>query len=237
MISLARRLTRMSIFSIGSDLFDENMNESMTNNHSSNRRWFRTPFLYKISKFNAPEWRWILLGTIVSIAFGCSGPLYGLIFANLYDAFGETDIATQERITRNYAIIAFFIGLGSGVSQLLTSLSFAKSGEALTMRMRKLIFSAILRQEMSYFDQESNSTGALVTRLSTDAAALKVRAFVRWEKKRTRSSSSIGINWRSCGNYSPIDQYGHIRSYTRIHCQLEDYTRYFEFFAVDDFIG
>jgi hypothetical protein len=40
--------------------------------------------------------------------------------------------------------------------------------------MRKLTFSAMVRQEMSYFDYEMNSVGALVTRLSSDAAALKV---------------------------------------------------------------
>lgn len=150
------------------------MNELAMNSSSNNRGFFHTPFLYKIAKFNAPEWRWILLGTLVSITFGCSSPLYGFIFANLYSAFGEPNVAEQERITRNYALIAFFIGLGSGISQYLTSLSFAKSGEALTMRMRKLIFSAILRQEMNYFDHEANTSGALVTRLSSDASALKV---------------------------------------------------------------
>lgn len=194
----------MSIFSIGSDLFDEDMNELTMKNLSTNRRWCRTPFLYKISKFNAPEWRWILLGTIVSVVYGSSTPFYGFIFSNLYDVFGEPDVATQERITRNYAVISFFIGLGAGVAQLLTNLSFAKSGEALTMRMRKLTFSAILRQEMSYFDQESNSTGALVTRLSKDAAALKVMLLF-CVKNNTSSSSLLGINWYSCGNYFPID--------------------------------
>jgi ABC-type multidrug transport system fused ATPase/permease subunit len=141
---------------------------------SNNKRWFRTPFLFKISKYNIPEWHWILLGTIVSLTYGCSTPLYGLIFSNLYASFSESNVHEQERVTRNYAIIAVCIGLGTGIAQFLTSLSFAKSGEALTMRMRKLTFSAMLRQEMNYFDQESNSTGALVTRLSTDASALKV---------------------------------------------------------------
>ena len=179
------KISRMSIFSIGSDLIDEHMNELAANNLSNNRGFFHTPFLYKIGKFNAPEWQWILLGTLVSIAYGCSSPLYGLIFANLYSAFGETDVVEQERITRNYALISFFLGLGSGIAQFLTSLSFAKSGEALTMRMRKLIFSAILRQEMSYFDHETNSSGALITRLSTDASALKVSSFPRDDRTQT----------------------------------------------------
>jgi ABC-type multidrug transport system fused ATPase/permease subunit len=160
--------------SIGnSDVYDENADETL-NDLSAKNKCFRIPFLYKISKFNTPEWHWILLGTLVSLAFGSTQPFFGLIFSNLYSSFAETDVHAQEQLTRNYAIISFFIGLGGGISQFLVSLSFAKSGEALTMRMRKLTFAAILRQEIGYFDHESNSVGALVTRLSSDASALKV---------------------------------------------------------------
>lgn len=107
------------------------------------------------------------------------------MFANMYSSFNEPDVHKQEHTTRIYAVYGFCIGLAGGIAQFLTNLSFAKSGEALTMRMRKLIFSAILRQEMSYFDQESNSSGALITRLSSDASALKVirRLHERFEKK------------------------------------------------------
>jgi ATP-binding cassette subfamily B (MDR/TAP) protein 1 len=73
-----------------------------------------------------------------------------------------------------YSGIIFIIGFTGGVSQFLSTVGFSKSGEELTMRMRKMTFSAMLRQEMSYFDYEANSVGALVTRLSSDAAALKV---------------------------------------------------------------
>ena len=173
-ILIDRRVSRMSIFSIGSDLFDDDANETTLANLVTKKRWLRTPFLYKISKLNMPEWRWILLGTLISLLYGSTNPLYGLIFSNLYSAFGEPDVHKQESATRTYAGIGFCIGIASGLAQFLTSYSFAKSGEALTMRMRKLTFSAMLRQEMSYFDQEANSTGALVTRLSSDASALKV---------------------------------------------------------------
>jgi ABC-type multidrug transport system fused ATPase/permease subunit len=78
-------------------------------------------------------------------------------------------------ITRIYAAVIFLIGLVTGVTQFLSAARFAKSGEELSMRMRKLTFSAMLRQEMGYFDMETNSVGALVTRLSSDASALKVK--------------------------------------------------------------
>ena len=132
------------------------------------------PFLYKIFKFNTSEWHWILLGVIASFIYGTIQPIFGLIFSNLYGSFSEPDLNEQARLARIYAILHFCIGVGGGIMQFLTSFCFAKSGEELTMRMRKLTFSALLRQEIGYFDQESNSVGALMTRLSSDASALKV---------------------------------------------------------------
>jgi ABC-type multidrug transport system fused ATPase/permease subunit len=175
-----RRLTRQSIFSItNSDISDENPFETSLKEFSKKKKRFRTPFFYKVLQLNTPEWHWILLGAITSLGLGGIQPLFGIIFSNIYGSFASPDVNEQERISRMYAIISFSIGIGGGVLQWLSSVSFAKSGEALTMRMRKLIFSALLRQEMSYFDHESNSTGALVTRLSSDASALKVISSVK----------------------------------------------------------
>lgn len=50
---------------------------------------------------------------------------------------------------------------------------FAYSGENLTKRLRSKAFRAILRQEINYFDQPTHSTGALCTRLATEASTVK----------------------------------------------------------------
>ncbi|XP_073533920.1 ATP-binding cassette sub-family B member 5-like isoform X5 [Phyllobates terribilis] len=50
---------------------------------------------------------------------------------------------------------------------------FGRSGEVLTMRLRHLAFKAMLRQEISWFDDKKNTTGALTTRLSTEAAQIQ----------------------------------------------------------------
>ena len=47
------------------------------------------------------------------------------------------------------------------------------SGENLTSRLRSLSFRAMLRQEMGWFDEERNSTGALTTRLANDAGQVQ----------------------------------------------------------------
>jgi len=43
------------------------------------------------------------------------------------------------------------------------------SGEKLTMRLRRNAFKAMLEQEIGWFDEQRNSTGALCSRLSSDA--------------------------------------------------------------------
>ena len=50
---------------------------------------------------------------------------------------------------------------------------FAHSGERLTMRLRLQLFRAFLRQDAAYFDDLTHSTGALTTRLATDASQVK----------------------------------------------------------------
>ena len=50
---------------------------------------------------------------------------------------------------------------------------FAKSGEILTRRIRKMGFKAMLRQDVGWFDDSKNNPGALSARLATDAALVK----------------------------------------------------------------
>lgn len=65
------------------------------------------------------------------------------------------------------------MGVGGALSQFISSVTLTKAGEELTMRMRIMSFKCMLRQEIGWFDMDENNLGALVTRLSSDASALK----------------------------------------------------------------
>ena len=95
------------------------------------------------------------------------------MFSDVFGALAETDLQKQEEEIRTYTYIIFLIGVGGALSQLISSLALAKAGEELTLRMRIISFNSMLRQEIGWFDLDENNLGALVTRLSTDAAALK----------------------------------------------------------------
>ncbi|XP_008760919.1 phosphatidylcholine translocator ABCB4 isoform X1 [Rattus norvegicus] len=59
------------------------------------------------------------------------------------------------------------------LSEMIAGFTFGKAGEILTTRLRSMAFKAMLRQDMSWFDDHKNSTGALSTRLATDAAQVQ----------------------------------------------------------------
>ncbi len=166
---------RSSVSTVDFDEFNDDDEETTSDDPSKKKKKFlRVPFLLKIAKLNGPEWPWVVLGAVCSILYGAVQPIFSLFFSQVYGLFAEPNLEEQKRLTSIYAGGIFAIGFAGGVTQFLSTFGFSKSGEELTMRMRQMTFSAILRQEMGYFDCEANSVGALVTRLSSDASAIKV---------------------------------------------------------------
>ncbi|XP_072329682.1 bile salt export pump-like isoform X2 [Scyliorhinus torazame] len=81
----------------------------------------------------------------------------------------------EEKRNQINSICLFFaiVGMVSFLTQFLQSYFFAKSGELLTRRLRKLGFQAMLGQEIGWFDDHKNSPGTLTTRLATDASQVQ----------------------------------------------------------------
>ena len=56
---------------------------------------------------------------------------------------------------------------------VMQTFALSLAGERLTKRLRYKSFTAMLRQEIGWFDDKRNSTGALSTRLAADASEVK----------------------------------------------------------------
>lgn len=128
----------------------------------------------KILKMNGPEWPYLVIGTCFSAITGAAQPLFAVIFADLLGIFSQ-NLPDDELLDEiNKKAIAFVIlGIINFVGNLGAISCFGKSGEELTMRIRSRAFSIYMSLEMAYFDHPLNSTGALTTRLSTDASRVQ----------------------------------------------------------------
>lgn len=127
----------------------------------------------RILKYNAPEWPYMLLGSIGAAANGAVTPLYALLFSQILGTFSLLDEIEQRRQINGICLLFAIIGTISFFTQFLQGFTFAKSGELLTKRLRKIGFQAMLGQEIGWFDDHRNSPGALTTRLATDASQVQ----------------------------------------------------------------
>ncbi|KAG8559742.1 hypothetical protein GDO81_017435 [Engystomops pustulosus] len=127
----------------------------------------------RILKYNAPEWPYMLIGSLGAAVNGAVNPLYALLFSQILGTFSLPDEDEQRNQINGICVLFVLIGAVSFLTQFLQGYTFAKSGELLTRRLRKIGFQAMLGQEVGWFDDPRNSPGALTTRLATDASQVQ----------------------------------------------------------------
>ncbi|XP_078107980.1 ATP-dependent translocase ABCB1 isoform X1 [Sander vitreus] len=136
------------------------------------------PF-HKLMHLNLPEWPYIFVGTICAIINGAMQPLFAIIFSKIITVFAHPDQAVIKQRATFFSLMFVVIGAVTFVAMFLQGFCFGKSGEILTLKLRLGAFKAMMRQDLSWFDNTKNSVGALTTRLATDAAQVQGATGVR----------------------------------------------------------
>jgi len=138
----------------------------------------KIPFLRLMGE-NRPEWLFITVGILCSVAMGALMPIFSILFGDILGviAYPDTQKARDESVF--YAWMFVLLGVGSLTVQFVQGFSFAYSGEKMTTRLRIKTFSAILSQEMGWYDLPENNTGSLCARLSGDVSKVQGATGVR----------------------------------------------------------
>ncbi|KAK5613821.1 hypothetical protein CRENBAI_015701 [Crenichthys baileyi] len=127
----------------------------------------------RILKYNRPEWPYMLLGSLGAAVNGSVNPIYAILFSQILGTFAIQNLDQQREEINGICVLFCIVAVISFFSQFLQGYAFAKSGELLTRRLRKVGFQAMLKQEIGWFDDPRNSPGALTTRLATDASMVQ----------------------------------------------------------------
>lgn len=138
------------------------------------------PPMTRIMKLNLPEWPLLLIGSIFAAIAGGFPVAFAVIISEILKVFSFTSTPAKMRKDAEFWSLMFVVlAVGSAVAILIASYVFAYAGEMLTKRLRELIFKAILRQEIAYFDDPAHSTGALTARLANDASGVQGATSIR----------------------------------------------------------
>ncbi|ETI43162.1 hypothetical protein F441_11825 [Phytophthora nicotianae CJ01A1] len=129
----------------------------------------------RVWKMSLPEWKFMFAGSLGAIVNAAVFPVWGVLLVKVTVLFFHLDYTKSEMMhdARWWAI--GFIGLGIlfAISITLQHYGFAVVSQNLVTRVRLATFSAMLHQEIGWFDLDENSSGALVSRLATDSAVLQ----------------------------------------------------------------
>ncbi|XP_055511581.1 ATP-binding cassette, sub-family B (MDR/TAP), member 4 [Leucoraja erinacea] len=127
----------------------------------------------RVLKMNKKEWPYLLMGTFCAVINGILQPAFAIIFSEIIGVFAHPDKNVVRRQATLYSLLFLAIGGISFVTFFIQGFTFGKSGETLTLRLRSMAFKAMMRQDISWYDDSKNSTGALTTRLANDASQVK----------------------------------------------------------------
>ncbi|KAJ8632463.1 hypothetical protein MRB53_025799 [Persea americana] len=131
------------------------------------------PF-YKLFSFaDSTDVLLMIVGTVAAAANGVATPLMTILFGQLMDSFGQTPDPHEivDKISK-VSLRFVYLGLGSGVASFFQVVSWMVTGERQAARIRNLYLKTILRQDIAFFDKETN-TGEVIGRMSGDTVRIQ----------------------------------------------------------------
>jgi ATP-binding cassette, subfamily B (MDR/TAP), member 1 len=133
--------------------------------------WYLIKF---IASFNKTEWMYMVIGLNFSIIAGSGQPVQGIFFAKALTTLSlpDSEFHKLRHDIDFWSLMYLMLGFVQLIAMSTQGVAFAYCSERLIHRARDQAFRTMLRQDISFFDDDENSTGALTSFLSTEATHL-----------------------------------------------------------------
>ncbi|XWS31898.1 hypothetical protein CRYUN_Cryun23aG0115300 [Craigia yunnanensis] len=131
------------------------------------------PF-YKLFAFaDSTDTLLMIIGTIGAVGNGLCMPLMTILFGDLIDTFGENQSNDKVvDVVSKVALKFVYLAVGAAAAAFLQVSCWMVTGERQAARIRGLYLKTILRQDVAFFDVETN-TGEVVGRMSGDTVLIQ----------------------------------------------------------------
>ncbi|CAN6553296.1 unnamed protein product [Malus baccata var. baccata] len=131
-----------------------------------------TVSIRRLAALNKPEVPVLLLGAIAAAGHGVLFPIFGLLLSKAIGMFYEPPNELRHD-SRKWALVYVGLGCAGLLVVPVQNFFFGIAGGKLVERIRALSFQKVVHQQVSWFDDPANSSGAIGARLSTDASTIK----------------------------------------------------------------
>eukprot|EP00268_Persea_americana_P039715 TRINITY_DN3933_c0_g1_i6.p1 TRINITY_DN3933_c0_g1~~TRINITY_DN3933_c0_g1_i6.p1 ORF type:complete len:1407 (+),score=282.57 TRINITY_DN3933_c0_g1_i6:281-4501(+) len=145
----------------------------MRHRNSKDLQHQNPPSFWRLAELSFTEWLYALLGSIGAATFGSFNPLLAYVLALIVEAYYRSSGHHLRREVDKWCLIIACMGIVTVVANFLQHFYFGIMGEKMTERVRRMMFSAMLRNEVGWFDEEENSADTLSMRLANDATFVR----------------------------------------------------------------
>ncbi|KAL4576358.1 hypothetical protein LXL04_012450 [Taraxacum kok-saghyz] len=136
----------------------------------------KEPSIWRLVELSLAEWLYAVLGSTGAAIFGSFNPLLAYVIALIVTAYYRHEMDRRTKIHHEvdkWCLIIAGMGVVTVVANFLQHFYFGIMGEKMTERVRRMMFSAMLRNEVGWFDEEENSADTLSMRLANDATFVR----------------------------------------------------------------
>ncbi|PIA30334.1 hypothetical protein AQUCO_05600043v1 [Aquilegia coerulea] len=128
-----------------------------------------TPSLWHLVKMTRHQWKSTLFGCTAALWFGAVQPFHSFCMGALLSVYFLEDPSAIRSETELICLAFICFAIITLISNIIQHYNFGVMGEHLTKRIREAMLAKVLTFEIEWFDHENNSSGALCSRLSTEA--------------------------------------------------------------------
>ncbi|KAM7272037.1 hypothetical protein ACFE04_031251 [Oxalis oulophora] len=136
----------------------------------------KAPSFWRLARLSFAEWLYAVLGSTGAAIFGSFNPLLAYVIALIATAYysnKDDDHHVRSSNIDRWCLYIACMGVVTVVANFLQHFYFGIMGEKMTERVRRMMFSAMLRNEVGWFDEEENSADMLSMRLANDATFVR----------------------------------------------------------------
>ncbi|VVB02418.1 unnamed protein product [Arabis nemorensis] len=124
---------------------------------------------WRLAKMNSPEWKYALLGSVGSVVCGSLSAFFAYVLSAVLSIYYNPNHEYMIKQIDKYCYLLIGLSSAALVFNTLQHSFWDIVGENLTKRVREKMLSAVLKNEMAWFDQEENESARIAARLALDA--------------------------------------------------------------------
>ncbi|CAK7348533.1 unnamed protein product [Dovyalis caffra] len=150
-----------------------NGNQEQAEKSKEDEKSKSVPFFKLFSFADSTDFLLMFLGSLGAIGNGMAMPLMTLLLGDVINAFGNNQLSkNMTDLVSKVSLKYVYLAVGSGIAAFLQVTCWIVTGERQASRIRSMYLKTILRQDIAFFDKETN-TGEVIGRMSGDTVLIQ----------------------------------------------------------------